>query len=816
MRFHNAGVTRSFLRVALVLAALPLAASCARPAADPRRTLLVWGLPTDDKGFKAVADEFERRHPEVHVRVLNMGAGGMNPQKLMTSIVGRVPPDVIYQDRFTVSDWASRGAFRPLNDLVERDKGKDATSPSLEKFFPAPWLESCYGNQVFGIPYRVDSRALFWNKKVFRANAESLRAAGLDSDRPPRTWSELLAYSKALTQFNHDGTLARVGFAPNYGNSWLYLFGFMTNAHFLSEDGRKCTLNSPEVREALSFMKQGYDQLGGYEKVDTFQSNGLGKDQDQFISGQFAMKIDGDWILNDLLKFGNDIDFGVAPAPVPDDRYFHRGAYANEKDTNVTWSGGMCFSIPAGARNVEDGWEFIKLATSAEGWLLEARERAAVSKAQGKGFISMQPANVEGNQRVFEAFTPADPRFKSAVEVMRSLMPVARGRPPTFAGQILWDEQIRAMTEACTGRAKIPEALQSGQDRVQRELDAFYNQENLPRIDWLLPTLGVLAGLLTAGGLCAWVLRIRRLGALSRHEAAAGAMLVSPWLFGFLTLTFGPLCASFVFSLTQYNVLSPPRWTGLANYSYLVGGDAVNIGKSFFNVLWLAGFGVPLGICTGLAVAMLLNQAARGMNGFRTAFYLPSLVPTVASAVMWGWILSPSPTAGLLNSGWSQTIGVWFHVPPPGWMASEAWAKPGLVVMGLWGAGSGMILWLAGLKGISRSFYEAAHLDGANSRQQFWHVTFPQLSPVIFFNITMGFVGALQEFDRPYVLTAGLGFGPGDSLLTPVYYLFQNGFGYFRMGYASALAWTIFAVILAITGIQFAIGKLWVYYEGDR
>lgn len=745
-----------------------------------------------------------------------MGAGAMNPQKLMTSIVGRVPPDLIYQDRFTISDWASRGAFRPLDDFIERDRHKDPLCPTPEKFFSAPWQEAAYQGRLYGIPYRVDSRALFWNKKVFREAAGDLRAAGLDPTRPPRTWTELLAYGKALTKVRSDGRLARVGFAPNYGNSWLYLYGFMTNAHFLSPDGRTCTLASPEVVEALEFMKRGYDQLGGYEKVDTFMSSGLGKDQDQFIAGQFAMKIDGDWILNDLLKYGNDIDFGVAPAPVPDDRYAHVGRFASEKDTYVTWSGGMCFSIPTGARNVEDGWAFAKLATSPEGWMIEARERAAVARAEGKGFISLQPASIEANREVFAAFTPADPRFKSAVDVMRSLMPVARMRPPTFAGQLLWDEQIRAMTEACAGRDNVEHALEKGQARVQRELDAFYGQEALPRVDWLLPVFGCLAAVFTLLAVLLWVFRILRLRKLARTEAAAGALFVAPWVFGFLVLTLGPLCASLVFSLTQYNVLSPPRWTGLANYEYLFQGDAPNIGKAFFNVIWLAGFGVPLGICTGLAVAMLLNVAVKGMNLFRTAFYLPSLVPAVASAVMWGWILSPSPTSGLLNAGWSETIGAWFHLAPPGWLTSEAWAKPALIIMGLWGAGSGMILWLAGLKGISRSFYEAAKLDGANDRQQFWHVTFPQLSPVIFFNVTMGFIGALQEFDRPYVLTAGGGFGPGDSLLTPVYYLFQNGFGYFRMGYASALAWTIFAVILAITAIQFAIGRLWVYYEGDR
>lgn len=812
---HNADVRNVVQKLALSVLALGVAAGCGSGHnVDGRRPLLVWGLANDDKGFRALADEFEREHLNVTVRILNMGAGAMNPQKLMTSIVGRVPPDVIYQDRFTVSDWASRGAFRPLDDLIERDRKRDPLCPTADKFYPAAWEEAGFEGRCYGIPYRVDARALFWNKKVFREAAQDLIAAGLDPSRPPRTWTELLAYGKALTKFNPDGTLARIGFAPNYGNSWLYLYAFMTNSRFLANRGRKCNLNSPEVADALAFMKRGYDQIGGYESAESFATGSLGKEQDGFISGRFAMKIDGDWILNDLVKFGNDIDFGVAPAPVPDDRFNRVGAYSQEKDRYVTWSGGMCFSIPTGARNVEDGWEFVKLATSPKGWMIEARERAATAKMEGKAFISLQPASIEASREVFHAFPPADPRFRNAVDVMRGLMPFAKMRPPTFAGQLLWDEQVRAMAEACSGRLSVSAALERGQERVQHELDSVFNQEKLASIEWLLPGLGAaLLAVLVGLGLL-WIRQFVKLKKLGRSEAVAGALLISPWLFGFLTLTLGPLAASLIFSLTQYNVLSPARWNGIANYALLFTSDGHNVGKAFYNVFWLAGFGVPLGIGTGLGIAMLLNLTVKGMNAFRTAFYLPSLVPAVASAVIWGWILSPSPTSGLLNAGWSQTIGQWFHLAPPGWFNSEAWAKPALVVMGLWGAGSGMILWLAGLKGISKTLYEAARLDGANTRQQFWNVTFPQLSPVIFFNVTMGFIGALQEFDRPYVLTAGGGFGPGDSLLTPVYYLFQNGFGYFRMGYASALAWTIFAVILLITGIQFAIGRLWVYYEG--
>jgi multiple sugar transport system permease protein len=169
-----------------------------------------------------------------------------------------------------------------------------------------------------------------------------------------------------------------------------------------------------------------------------------------------------------------------------------------------------------------------------------------------------------------------------------------------------------------------------------------------------------------------------------------------------------------------------------------------------------------------------------------------------------------------MNYAWSKTIAVWFGTQVPGWLSVEAWAKPSLIVMGLWGAGSGMILWLAGLNGVPRTLYEAASIDGATPKQQFWAVTLPLLSPILFFNTVMGFIGALQQFDSVYVITGGNGSGPADSLMVPVYYLFTNGFSYFKMGYASALAWVMFLIILAITGIQLWLAPRWVHYEGTK
>ena len=205
------------------------------------------------------------------------------------------------------------------------------------------------------------------------------------------------------------------------------------------------------------------------------------------------------------------------------------------------------------------------------------------------------------------------------------------------------------------------------------------------------------------------------------------------------------------------------------------------------------------------------------MHFYRTAFYIPSIVPAIASAVLWVWLLAGDPNKGLLNALWKETLTAWFGLTPPGWFGVPEWAKPGLIVQGLWGAGGGMILWLAGLQGVPQSLNEAALIDGANVWQRFRNVTLPLLSPYIFFNLIMGTIGALQEFDRVYVMGGGDGgTGPLDSLLVPVLYLFNNAFRYFKMGYASAIAWVIFIIILCLTLVQWRLQKYWVHYEVDK
>jgi multiple sugar transport system permease protein len=284
----------------------------------------------------------------------------------------------------------------------------------------------------------------------------------------------------------------------------------------------------------------------------------------------------------------------------------------------------------------------------------------------------------------------------------------------------------------------------------------------------------------------------------------AGFLFVLPWLIGFLVFTAGPMLTSLYLSFTKYD-LSSMEWVGAKNYQRLLTEEPL-FWKSLQITFTYAFISVPLGIIGSLALALLLNQRVRGQRLFRTIFYLPAVVPSVASSLLWLWIFNSD--YGLLN--W--TLGL-FGFSGAEWLSDEKFTLGALIIMSLWGIGGGrMVIFLAGLQGISESYYEAARLDGASAWQQFRFVTVPQLSPVIFFNLILGFIGAFQVFTQAYIMTGG---GPNNATLFYALMLFRNAFEFFKLGKASAMAWILFLILLVITAIQFWGSKRWVHYEAE-
>jgi len=288
------------------------------------------------------------------------------------------------------------------------------------------------------------------------------------------------------------------------------------------------------------------------------------------------------------------------------------------------------------------------------------------------------------------------------------------------------------------------------------------------------------------------------------EEVISGILFAMPAILGLLIFTIGPIFTSLYISFTQYDILSSPKWIGIGNYREIFFEDSY-FGKTLYNTAYYAFLSVPLQMIVALILALLLNQKIRGLAFYRTVYYLPSLISGVAVAMLWLWILEPY--YGLLN-----TFLRYFGINGPLWLGDSKWAKFSLILMTLWGGGSKMIIFLAGLQGIPQQLYEAAELDGANSWSKFWNVTWPMITPVTFYNFVVGLIGSWQVFTSAYIMTQG---GPRDSTLFYVLYLYKNAFEYFKMGYASALAWILFLIVLMLTLLIFKSSPAWVFYMGE-
>jgi len=291
-------------------------------------------------------------------------------------------------------------------------------------------------------------------------------------------------------------------------------------------------------------------------------------------------------------------------------------------------------------------------------------------------------------------------------------------------------------------------------------------------------------------------------------------LFVLPWLISLLVFTAYPMFASFYFAMTKYDVLNPPQWIGFDNFKVMFTTEPL-FWKSVWNTIYFALVSVPVGLIVALALAILLNGRNRGIGIYRTAFYLPSLMPAVASTLVWMVLLNPR--LGLVNTA-LDFIGL----PPLGWLASATWAMPAVILMAIWsGSGQPMLIFLAGLKEIPVTLLEAATIDGANAWQRFWHVTLPLLTPTIFFNLVIGIIASFQVFTIAFIASnpvaggsSAQGVGPLNSLLVYMIHLYRNGFRYFNMGYASAMALVMFIVLVIITLVVLRTSDAWVYYEG--
>ena len=287
-----------------------------------------------------------------------------------------------------------------------------------------------------------------------------------------------------------------------------------------------------------------------------------------------------------------------------------------------------------------------------------------------------------------------------------------------------------------------------------------------------------------------------------RRESVEGFLLISPWLVGFVVFTAGPMVASFVLIFLNWEIVTPATWAGLDNILNMAKDQLFWL--ALYNTAFYTFIAVPLHVLAALILALMMSVQTRGIHYYRLVYYLPSIIPSAASAILWLWVFNP-------QFGVANEVLTRLNLPTPLWLTDPAWAKPAFIVMSLWSLGGAMIIFLAGLQGVPQELYEAARVDGTRWYHELRFITLPMISHVVFFNLILQLIGSFQVFTASFIMTNG---GPQNATLFLVLYLYRNGFQFFEMGYASAMAWALFAIVLILTLIQFKVAGRWVFYEG--
>lgn len=781
-------------------------------------------------GKMAALARFMEDNPDIEIEFSRIvGEAHYNPQdqKLMCAIAGSDPPDVVLQDRFSIGGWAARGAFEPLDDYIERDwKAGAIYAVTGPHYYDACWREAAYQGRIYGVPFGTDARAMYWNKDLIQAAAGSPDWKLLDENgdpRPPATWEEMRTHNPLLIRRDSKGNLVSVGYLPDQGNCYLYMYGWQNGGSFMDLANHRCTLNDPRIVEALEYMcglyapyaPDGKNRIAGRERARRFVEAFQGGVSHPFLEGQMAMWIDTEIFFSRISRYKPDMRFGVIPVPYP------------EGTEPITWSGGFAFVIPRGVapEKAELAWKFIKWMVSPEAHFLMARYQSDYNRSKGRLAVPSMSANKIANEAVYDKIVLEDPdlpaHIKEELRKFYDLLPRSRFRPVTPVGQFLWNRQYDAIDQASFGNGTPQEILDRFTAEVNDEIARI--EEEKPPLDQRKVWVGVACAFIVLVLYMSLSLRRRGpMGRMSREEMLWGYLFLSPWLAGFVLLMLGPIVASLILSFTEYDVIHSPKWVGFKNYSELAGLHVEVTSWApwkwnweasdplFWKSVWNTAFmliTIPLTMTLGLAIALLLQKEIRGMAIYRTLFYLPAIVPFVAAAVLWMSVLKPE--GGLLNS----VIESLLPIEGPAWLAGQSTAKPAIVLMLLWASGSAMIIWLAGLKGIGAHYYESADIDGAGFFRKLFFITLPLLSPYILYNLIIGTIAVIQIFTQAMVMTYG---GPANATLFYAYYLFQNAFYYFRMGIASAMAWLLFLATLILTLIQLRSSRGWVFYEGEN
>lgn len=741
-------------------------------------TVLHWGDQVEDRIVDSLVNGFMKENSSV--RVVRINGGGDFEGKLKTMMAAGTPPDLFYLPPSLLPELASNQLIVPLDDRFnEQPKAwkTDFFPVLLDAFRYNPATQRIGpGGKLYGLPKDFTT-------SVFYVNTDLFHAAGIPVPYNGWTWDEFETDMKKITALSGTPTYAGrtiYGGSIEGGNDMIRNILWTFGGDFFGPGGyRDVALDSPADQKALNMIVR----LRLKEKT-VYNPTGIAKEGGQeFFNGNIGC--DGPVGRWKVPRFSEITGFHWDVVPVP---------HETEKASMIYYT---AWSMSSSTRHPDEAFRLMKYLCGRSGQVQQSRLGLAMPALQSVAYSPdfLSPSGL--------------PNIHS--QVFLDAIPHARlqqlPREPEW-GRIFGDKITKSIQ---LGQATPMQSAHEIKAAWLAALDSPLRKHEWPAMKWngvLALTAGILASIVAVMW---WRAKREKLGPLDRAQQRAGWMFIMPWLIGFLILALGPMIASLLLGFTEWSgmvPLSQAKSVGWANYQQMMRDPAFL--KSLQVTVYFVILAVPIGQIAALAVAMLMNLKVRGIEWFRTIYFVPSVVSGAALSVMWLQIFNKD--YGILNKVLAPFTHL-FHAMPPDWFGTDAkiWAVPAFVIMGLWGVGGGMIIYLAGLKGIPASLYEAATIDGAGPSRKFWNVTLPMLSPLIFYNLVMGLIGSFQVFTQAYIMT---GAGPDNATLFYVLNLYRQAFEFHNMGYASALAWVLFLIVLALTLVVFRGSKKWVYYEG--
>lgn len=747
-------------------------------------TVMHWsgdGGPEEDEIVDSSLRAFEAAHPGITVRRINPGDMGSFYTKLQTMFASGEPPDLFYVGAERVASFASIGLLADLDAFVAEDaSSSDPRALRLDSFY-----DNCVeafrfdGERVgrgplYGIPKDFTTVGFYYNKNLFDQ-------ARVPYPRPDWTWDDFVAAARKLSEL--DGVVG----------SEFVTWPMMLRAYLRTEgvesrgdDFAQSRLREPAVFAALERLRSWR-----HDETDTLTGgkSKLASGGPLFTTGKVGMAGPfGRWVVPQYRKI-TSFDWDFAPMP--------RGAARENIVITVSWS------VAATSPHKAEAWKLARWLTSAD-----------VQSRQSRLGLAIPTLKAVAESEAF-----LDPNAKPE----RDADFVAPLRDPAWTAKVI-DWPADSTYEQLLG-SRLDAALLTGARTLEEAVGDFertwseHRQSPLARggfapFPWrttIVAAACVVGAFLLAA--IVWYARGPR-SAAARREERAGLLMVSPWLLGFALFLALPIATSLALSLSAWkgvSTLDAAKFVGMTNYTQLLLHDS-----RFWRSLWVTVYyvlvAVPGGQLFALLAAMLMNTKVRGIGFYRAAWYMPSILSGVGVAVLWRWVFDPE--VGLMNALLAPLFGL-VGLSLPEWFGKDAalLGPPAFAIMTLWSVGGSMMIYLAGLQGVPQDLYEAAEIDGVGRLRRFVSITLPMLSPVILFNSLMALIGGFQVFTQAFVMTSG---EPGDLTRFYALYLYNQAFDLYAMGYASAMAWILLVIILAVTLLLMRSSARYVYYEGLR